>query len=105
MATLKVLRRRVASVKNTQKITRAMKLVSAAKLRRAQTAAESTRPFAEAIDGIIGRIAARVDASKHPLLQRHEIKRINLVLCTSDRGLAGAFNGNVLRAAEKFTRD
>ena len=105
MATLKVLRRRVSSVKNTQKITKAMKLVSAAKLRRAQAAAESTRPFAEAIDGIIGRIAARVDTNKHPLLARHEIKRINLVILTSDRGLAGAFNGNVLRAAERFVKD
>ncbi|HVO30517.1 MAG TPA: ATP synthase F1 subunit gamma [bacterium] len=105
MATLKALRRRVASVKNSQKITKAMKLVSAAKLRRAQAAAESTRPFAESIDGIIGRIAARVDASKHPLLARREIKRINLVIVTSDRGLAGAFNSNVHRAAEQFVRE
>lgn len=105
MATLKALRRRVSSVKNTQKITKAMKLVSAAKLRRAQQAAEATRPFADSIDEIIGRIAARVDAKKHPLLARREVKRINLVILTSDRGLAGAFNGNVLRAAEGFVRE
>jgi F-type H+-transporting ATPase subunit gamma len=105
MATLKVLRRRVSSVKNTQKITKAMKLVSAAKLRRAQSAVEATRPYAVAIDAIIGRIAGRVDAKTHPLLKRHEIRRINLVVITSDRGLAGGFNGNVLRAAELFVRE
>lgn len=104
MPSLKTIRRRIASVKNTQKITRAMKLVSAAKLRRAQQAAESTRPFAEAIDEIIGRIAARVDTKIHPLLKPRDVKTVNLVVITSDRGLAGAYNGNVLRRAEEYIK-
>src|SRR5688500_17822874 len=104
MPSLKAIRRRIASVKNTQKITRAMKLVSAAKLRRAQQAAERTRPFAEAIDDIIHRIAARVDAKAHPLLKQRDVKTINLVVVASDRGLAGAYNGNVLRRAEQFIK-
>ncbi len=105
MATLKTIRRRVVSVKNTQKITKAMKLVSAAKLRRAQKAAEATRPYAVAIEEIIGRIAGRVDASIHPLLRDRDIKVINLVVVTSDRGLAGAYNGNVLRMADIYIRE
>ena len=104
MPSLKAIRRRVLSVKNTQKITRAMKLVSAAKLRRAQAAAEATRPFAEAIDEIIGRIAARVETKVHPLLKPRDVKTINLVVITSDRGLAGAYNGNVLRKAEEYIK-
>lgn len=104
MPSLKAIRRRVASVKNTQKITRAMKLVSAAKLRRAQQAAESTRPFAEAINEIIGRIASRVETKVHPLLKPRDVKTINLVVVTSDRGLAGAYNGNVLRRAEQYIK-
>jgi len=105
MPSLKAVRRRIASVKNTQKITRAMKLVSAAKLRRAQQAAEATRSYADAIDGVIGRIVAGVQGEPHPLLGKREIKTINLVVVGSDRGLAGAYNGNVLRAAEAFVRD
>ena len=104
MPSLKSIRRRISSVKNTQKITRAMKLVSAAKLRRAQQAAESTRPFATSIAEIIGRIAARVDTKAHPLLKPRDVKTINLVVIASDRGLAGAYNGNVLRRAEEFVK-
>lgn len=104
MPSLKSIRRRVATVKNTQKITKAMKLVSAAKLRRAQQAAESTRPYAQAIDEIIGRIAARVDTKAHPLLKARDVKTVNLVVITSDRGLAGAYNGNILRTAEQWIR-
>lgn len=104
MPSLKAIRRRIASVKNTQKITRAMKLVSAAKLRRAQQSAESTRPFAQSIDEIIGRIAARVDTKAHALLKPRDVKTINLVVVTSDRGLAGAYNGNVLRKAELYIK-
>jgi F-type H+-transporting ATPase subunit gamma len=104
MASAKAIRRRLATVKNTQKITKAMKLVSAAKLRRAQQAAESTRPFAEAVNEIIGRIAARVDTKVHPLLKPRDVKTVNLVVVTSDRGLAGAYNGNVLRKAEQYIK-
>lgn len=104
MPSLKAIRRRIASVKNTQKITRAMKLVSAAKLRRAQQAAEETRHYAMAIDEIIGRLAARVDTKAHPLLKPRDVKTVNLLVITSDRGLAGAYNGNVLRRAEEFVK-
>ena len=105
MPSLKAVRRRIASVKNTQKITRAMKLVSAAKLRRAQQAAESTRSYADAIDGVIGRLVAGLAGEPHPLLGKREIKTINLLVVSSDRGLAGAYNGNVMRAALEFVRE
>jgi F-type H+-transporting ATPase subunit gamma len=105
MPSLKAIRRRVAGFKNTQKITRAMKLISAARLRKAQQAAESTRPFADEILKIIGRIAARVETAVHPLLKPRDVKVINLVVVCSDRGLAGGYNGNVLRTAEAFIKD
>ena len=95
------LRRRIRSTKNTQQITKAMKMVSAAKLRRAQERMYAARPYASALRDTLSSVATRVDITKHPLLQAREVEQNILVLVvTADRGLCGAFNTNVLRAAQ-----
>ena len=101
MANLKDIRKRIGSVKNTQKITRAMKLVAGARLRRAQENIEALRPFAVKTYEVLSGVAARVGADEeaHPLLARREPKNVMLVVLTSDRGLAGAFNSNICKAA------
>jgi F-type H+-transporting ATPase subunit gamma len=104
MATLKVIRKRISSVRNTQQITKAMKMVSAAKLRRAQEAAVAARPYAEKMTELLKNVAARVSGEAHPLLRVREEKKIDLVLFTSDRGLCGGYNANLIRAAEAFVR-
>ena len=104
MATLKAIRKRISSVRNTQQITKAMKMVSAAKLRRAQEAAVAARPYAEKMTELLKNVAARVAIEAHPLLQTREEKKIDLVLFTSDRGLCGGYNANLIRAAEAFIR-
>ena len=104
MATLKAIRKRIGSVRNTQQITKAMKMVSAAKLRRAQEAAVAARPYAEKMTELLKNVAARVSSEAHPLLQAREEKKIQLVLFTSDRGLCGGYNANLIRAAEAFIR-
>jgi len=103
-------RRRIRSVKNTQQITKAMKMVSAAKLRRAQEAVLAARPFANMLGEMLGnvaRAAAGSDAAKELplLLQRDSIKKAVVVVISADRGLAGAFNSNVNRGAQKFMQD
>jgi F-type H+-transporting ATPase subunit gamma len=104
MATLKTIRKRIGSVRNTQQITKAMKMVSAAKLRRAQDAAVAARPYAEKMTELLKNVAARVSREAHPLLQGREEKKILLVLFTSDRGLCGGYNANLIRSAEAFMR-
>jgi F-type H+-transporting ATPase subunit gamma len=104
MATLKAIRKRISSVRNTQQITKAMKMVSAAKLRRAQEAAVQARPYAEKMTELLKNVASRVSSEAHPLLQAREEKKILLVLFTSDRGLCGGYNANLIRAAEAFLR-
>jgi F-type H+-transporting ATPase subunit gamma len=104
MATLKVIRKRIGSVRNTQQITKAMKMVSAAKLRRAQEAAVQARPYAEKMTELLKNVAARVASEAHPLLAPREEKKVQLVLFTSDRGLCGGYNTNMIRAAEAFIR-
>jgi F-type H+-transporting ATPase subunit gamma len=99
VATLKEIRRRVTSVKSTQKITKAMKMVAAAKLRRAQEALVSTRPYARKMNELIRRLVTKIDLSIHPLLKEREVKRVLLVVVSGDRGMCGAFNGNVIKAA------
>jgi F-type H+-transporting ATPase subunit gamma len=105
MATLKVIRKRITSIRNTQQITKAMKMVSAAKLRRAQEAALLARPYADKMNDILNNLSARVSRAAHPLLATREEKRIQLVLVTSDRGLCGGYNANLVRAAEAFIRN
>jgi len=104
MATLKVIRKRIGSIRNTQQITKAMKMVSAAKLRRAQEAAVEARPYAEKMTDLFKNLAARVSREAHPLLGLRDEKRIDLLLLTSDRGLCGGYNANLIRAAEAFIR-
>jgi len=106
MPSLIDIRRRIRSVKNTQQITKAMKMVSAAKLRRAQDRVISARPYSAMLRKMLGNVAAAVQAddegSGNPLLAQREEKRILLVLVTSDKGLAGAFNTNLIKAAQRF---
>src|SRR5689334_17712559 len=105
MPSLKVIRKRIASVKNTKKITAAMKLVAAARLRRAQDAILAARPYADRLGEVVADIAARA-GDAHPLLaQREETKKIALVIITSDRGLCGGFNSNLIRRTERFLVD
>jgi F-type H+-transporting ATPase subunit gamma len=104
MASLKALKGRIASVKSTQKITKAMKMVAAAKLRRAQQAAEAGRPYAERLTEVVASIAAKVTVSDQTpklLAGTGKSERHLLIVCTSDRGLAGAFNSNIVRAARR----
>ena len=104
MASLKALKGRIVSVKSTQKITKAMKMVAAAKLRRAQQAAEAGRPYAERLQAVMGSLASRVVIGpQSPKLLAGTGRQDThlLVVCTSDRGLAGAFNSNIVRAARK----
>jgi F-type H+-transporting ATPase subunit gamma len=95
------LRRRIRSVKNTQQITKAMKMVAAAKLRRAQERMMAARPYAAALRAVLASVSTRVDVGQHPLLaEREQERKILLLVVTADRGLCGAFNTNVLRAAQ-----
>src|SRR5882757_2015730 len=102
MPSLKAVRTRIASVKSTQKITRAMKLVAAARLRRAQDAIVAARPYAEAMAEAVSELAARAGDDAHPMLQQREGQRLTLVTLTSDRGLCGGFNANICRASLRF---
>ena len=104
MATLLDFRRRIRSVKNTQQITRAMKFVAAARLRRAQESALTARPYATELTRLLRSIMARIDEPQHPLLVKRPEERILAVVLTGERGLAGAFNTNVLRKANEFLR-
>jgi F-type H+-transporting ATPase subunit gamma len=102
MPSLKSIRTQIASKKSTQKITRAMKLVSAARLRGAQDAILAARPYANALVEVISQVAERAGAEAHPLLERRAPARVTLVPITSDRGLAGGFNANITRAVQRF---
>ncbi|MDR4496252.1 MAG: ATP synthase F1 subunit gamma [Nitrospirales bacterium] len=102
MPSLQSLRRKIASVKNTQKITKAMKMVAAAKLKRAQDRILSARPYAHKLRDVMGNLSHRVNRESHPLFERRDGKKIELVVVTSDRGLCGAFNTNILRRAVEF---
>jgi len=106
MATLRDIRRRIRSVESTQKITRAMKLVAAAKLRRAQERIVAARPYAAKMAELLGNLvsAGAGEGAPHPLLAAREGPRRQIVIITADRGLAGAFNSNVVRRALEFIR-
>ena len=102
MASQRDIRRRIASVQNTRKITKAMEMVAAARLRRAQQRIESLRPYALNMLEFIGQLARylQVDLSAHPLLKAHaEVKKVAIIALTADRGLCGAFNSNIIRRA------
>lgn len=106
MAGMRDIKRKINSVKNTQKITNAMKMVSAAKLRRAQEAMESALPYAEKIYEVVTDISKRVNPEIHKFLQqKEEVKTIGVILVTSDRGLCGAFNTNVVKEFASLKRE
>lgn len=99
MANTRDIRRRIKSVKNTAQITKAMEMVAASKMRRAQQAAIAGRPYSEVLNHILVSLRDRVDATEHPLLAVREVKKTLVLLITSDKGLCGALNTNVLRDA------
>ncbi|MBX3289238.1 MAG: ATP synthase F1 subunit gamma [Acidobacteria bacterium] len=106
MASLLDMRRRIKSVKNTQQITKAMKMVAAAKLKRAQDRVVAARPFSHKMSEVLGGLSARVaDDFSHPLLDARGDERYLVILVTADKGLAGAFNANVIKAAQAFVKD
>jgi len=104
-ASLRDIRKRIASVRSTQQITKAMKMVATAKLRRAQENILATRPYATKMFEVLSSLAARTSPDAHPLLYRREPKRVEVVVFTSDRGLCGAFNMNLIQRAEKFLEE
>ncbi len=107
MASLRDIRKRIRSVKNTRQITKAMKMVSAAKLRRAQDNVVAARPYAQTLEAVMAALIGRSEPGSvsHPLLTRRAVKRVELVVITSDRGLAGGFNANVNRRALKYVQE
>lgn len=104
MPSLQSLRRKIAAFKNTQKITKAMKMVAAAKLKRSQDRILAARPYAHKMRGVLSNLSQRVNRSSHPLLQKREGKRVEVLVVTSDRGLCGGFNGNIIRKSSEFVR-
>ena len=105
MATLRDLKKRLKAVKNTQKITKAMKMVAASKLRRAQNAILQARPYALRMDEVLQHIVKTTDVSAHPLMAVRVPRRVELIVMTSNRGLCGSFNSNIIRTAEAYLRD
>ncbi|WP_447973725.1 ATP synthase F1 subunit gamma [Nitrospira sp. Kam-Ns4a] len=105
MPSLQSYRRKIAAVKNTQKITKAMKMVAAAKLKRAQERILAARPYAHKLRSVLADLSQRVNRASHPLLQKRAGRQIEVLVVTSDRGLCGAFNANILRKAMEFIRE
>ena len=99
MPSLRDIKRKITSVKKTQQITKAMKMVAAAKLRRAQDRVIAARPYSRKMLAVIANLAGRVERAQHPLLAKREPKKVKLIVLTSDRGLCGAYNTNILRKA------
>lgn len=102
MESLKILRRRIKSVSSTKQLTKAMELVSASKLRKAQTRLVSSRPYASKMQTILENLSSASTALTHPLFDKREVKHKGLVIISSDRGLCGSYNVNVFRKAEEF---
>lgn len=105
MPSLQSLRRKITAVKNTQKITKAMKMVAAAKLKRAQDRILSSRPYAHKMREVLANLSRRVNRAAHPLLQKRTGNKIEILVVTSDRGLCGAFNTNIIRKAVETLRE
>jgi F-type H+-transporting ATPase subunit gamma len=105
MPSLLDIRRRIRSVKNTQQLTKAMKMVSAAKLRRAQERVMSARPYANQLRSVLGSLTAKIENISHPLLEVRPEERVLAIVVTADRGLCGAFNSNIIKAGQNFLAD
>jgi F-type H+-transporting ATPase subunit gamma len=99
MATLREIRRRISGVKSTQKITKAMKMVAAAKLRRAQESVVAARPYARKMKELLQHLAGVVDVTTNPLFEERDVNNVAVIIVTADRGLCGAFNTNIVRSA------
>lgn len=104
MATLREIRRRISGVKSTQKITKAMKMVAAARLRRAQEGVLSARPYARTMSDLLQHLAGKVDVTANPLFEIRPVHKVAIVVVTADRGLCGAFNSNVIRTVSHHIR-
>jgi F-type H+-transporting ATPase subunit gamma len=104
MPSTRDIRRRIRGVKNIKQVTRAMNMIAAARLRRAQVKAESARPYADRLSEILHDIQAAGVGTRHPLLASRDVKRVGLLLISSDRGLCGAFNASIIREAEHFLK-
>lgn len=102
---LRDIKRRIKSVENTQQITKAMEMVSAAKLRRAQNVVQSGKPYDELLKSAMRELASSMESVPHPYFKEREVKNIALVVVTSDKGLCGAFNSNIVKRAEAFLRE
>ena len=105
MASLKSIKKRIVSVKNTRQITKAMKMVSAAKLRRAQENVVAARPYAKKLAEVLQSLAGNQEGDLHPLLEKREAKKLLLILVTSDRGLCGGFNSNLCKAGDRYIKE
>jgi F-type H+-transporting ATPase subunit gamma len=104
MATLRDIRRKIGAVKKTQQITKAMNMVAAAKLRGAQMRMENFRPYASKFLEVINNLSSRIDPESFPLMAQRPVKKVELISLTSDRGLCGSFNVNLINTAEKFLK-
>ena len=102
MATLRDIKRRIVGVKNTQKITRAMKMIAAAKLRKAQTNILNARPYTDKIASIVSKLPAEDDLSSNPFFAQRDVKNVAIVVVTADRGLCGSFNQNIIKETERY---
>ena len=105
MASLKSIKKRIVSVKNTRQITKAMKMVSAAKLRRAQENVVAARPYAQKMGEVLQSLAGNLEGDQHPLLEKRDAKKLLLIVVTSDRGLCGGFNSNLCKAGERYIKE
>src|SRR5215217_3228020 len=99
MASLRDIRRRIKSVKNTAQITKAMQMVAASKMRKAQLAALAGRPYATLMNAVLAQVTANAGDFTHPMLETRDVKKRAVIVISSDKGLAGALNGNLLREA------
>ncbi|HWI59152.1 MAG TPA: F0F1 ATP synthase subunit gamma, partial [Bacillota bacterium] len=104
MPSTRDIRRRIRSVKNTAQITKAMQMVAASKMRKAQQSALAGRPYAALMNQVLGNVALNVGDYSHPLMEKREVKRHCVILVSSDKGLCGALNSNLLREAAKFDK-
>ena len=105
MATTRDIRRRIKSVKNTAQITKAMQMVAASKMRKAQQAALGGRPYAALMNEVLAEVTARAKDFRHPLMETRDVRRRAVILVSTDRGLCGALNSNLFREVVKFDRD
>ena len=105
MASLRDIRRRIGSIRNIAQITRAMEMVAASRMKRAQEAILAARPFTEELDEVLARVSAAVDSEDEPLLARRPVRHVALIMVTTDRGLAGALNSNAVRNALRWVSE